>query len=59
MDDTVAELSINRLIVVPFTIHPVLQTPLGDKTAPAPLIARSASSGDIVNYNTKARASFF
>jgi hypothetical protein len=25
----------------------------------APLIARSASYGDIVNYNTKAHASFF
>ena len=28
MDDMVAKLSINRLIIIPFTIHPVLQTPL-------------------------------
>jgi hypothetical protein len=27
MDDTVTKLAIDRLIVIPFTIHPVLQTP--------------------------------
>jgi hypothetical protein len=27
MDDTVTKLSINGLIIIPFTIHPVLPTP--------------------------------
>jgi len=59
MDDLVAKLSVNRLIVIPFTIHPVLQTPLVINPRAALLIARSASYSDIVNYNTSARASFF
>jgi hypothetical protein len=59
MDDTITKLAINRLIVVPFTIHPVLQTPSVTKLRTAPLIARFASYGDIVNYNTRSRASFF
>jgi hypothetical protein len=56
MDDTVTKLSINRLIIMPFTIHPALQTP---KAACGPVIARFASYGDIVNYNTKSHANFF
>jgi hypothetical protein len=59
MHDTVAKLSINRLIIIPFTIHPVLQTPFAAKPHAALLIACSASYGDIVNYNTRSRASSF
>src|SRR5437016_6050265 len=59
MHDTVAELTINGLIIIPFTIHPVLQTPLVPKLCVAPLIAQSASYSDIVNYNTISHASFF
>jgi hypothetical protein len=59
MDDTVSKLSINWLIIIPFTIHPVLQTPIAAKRRAAPVIVSSASYGDIVNYNTSSRASFF
>jgi hypothetical protein len=40
----VAKLAVNWLTVVPFTMHPVF---------------RWFSYGDVVNYNTNARASFF
>src|SRR5258707_5145496 len=43
-DDTIAQLSINRLTVVPFTVHPVFHR---------------ASYGDILNYNTDSLASLF
>ena len=59
MDDAVAKLSINRLIVIPFTIHPVLQTPIAAKRRAAPVIVCSASYSDIVDYNTNSHASFF
>ena len=44
-DDTISELSINRLTIVPFTLHPVFHRP--------------SSFSDIVNYNTNSRASLF
>src|SRR5206468_5431742 len=59
MDDTVAKLSINRLIIIPFTIHPVLQTPLLTRFRARPSVDCSPSYGDIVNYNTRSRASVF
>src|SRR5205823_13698497 len=43
-DDTIPQLSINRLTVVPFTVHPVFHCP---------------SSSDIHNYITISRASLF
>ena len=46
-DDTIPQLSINRLPVVPFTLHPVFH------------INHCASYSDIVNYNTSSQASFF
>src|SRR6266446_7037455 len=42
-NDTIPKLSINRLPIVPFTLHPVFHR---------------ASYGDIVNYNTSSHASF-
>src|SRR6266542_4791144 len=45
MDDTVAKLAVNRLTVVPFTMHPVLH--------------HCASYSVIVNYNTTSHASFY
>src|SRR5581483_7770110 len=59
MDDTIPKLSINRLIIIPFTIHPVLQTPTATNLRATPPIASFASYGDIVNYNTRSRASLF
>src|SRR5207245_4440432 len=44
-DDTMAKLAVNRLTVVPFTMHPVFD--------------HCASYSDIVNYNTSSQASFF
>ena len=43
-NDTIAKLSINRLTIVPFTLHPVFHR---------------ASYSDIVNYNTSPQASLF
>jgi len=40
-----AKLAVNRLTVVPFTMHPVFD--------------HCASYSDIVNYNTSSQASFF
>ena len=44
-DDTIPKLAINRLTIVPFTLHPVFHHP--------------SSFSDIVNYSTVARASLF
>src|SRR5260370_22280804 len=44
-DDTIPKLSINRLPIVPFTLHPVFHYP--------------PSCSDIVNYNTTPPASSF
>jgi hypothetical protein len=52
MDDLVTELTINRLSIIPFTIHPTLQTPMAAKSRAALVIACSASYSAIVNYNT-------
>src|ERR1700720_994010 len=46
-DDTVTKLAVNRLTVIPFTIHSVFH------------INHCASYSDIVNYNTHAHASLF
>ncbi len=43
-DDTIPKLAINRLTVVPLTMHPVFE--------------HCASYSDIVNYNTSSHASF-
>ena len=59
MHASIAELAINRLSVIPFTIHPALQTPSATKLRAAPVIASSASYSDIDNYNTIAHASAF
>src|SRR5918996_636797 len=59
MHASIAKLAIDRLSVIPFTIHPALQTPTATKLRAAPVIARLVSYSDIGNYNTRARASFF
>mgnify|MGYP003694567249 CR=1 FL=1 len=59
MHHAVAKLTIDRLIIIPFTIHPVLQTPLGKRLRNSDRVPVCSSYGDIVNYNTRSRASFF
>src|SRR5262245_12810883 len=59
MHAPIAKLAIDWLSFIPFTIHPVLQTPLATRLRAAPVIACSASYSDIDNYNTKAHASLF
>ena len=60
MHAPIAKLAIDWLSVIPFTIHPVLQTARLQQSCERPLsIACSASYGDIVNYNTIARARRF
>ena len=54
MDATIAKLAINRLTIVPFTIHPVFQT-----TFPNCWLACCLSCSVIVDYNTIALASLF
>jgi hypothetical protein len=58
VNDPIAKLSINRLTVIPFTIHPALQTTLARGFRDLVLID-PASYGDIVNYITNALATFF
>jgi hypothetical protein len=58
VDDTIAKLSINRLTVIPLTIHPALQTTFGRGFRDLVLID-PASYADVVNYITNALASLF
>jgi hypothetical protein len=45
MDSAVAQLAIDRLTIIPFTVHPVFDP--------------GVSLSDVVDYNTISRASFF
>jgi len=58
VDDPIAQLSINRLSVIPFTIHPALQTTFARGFRDLVLID-PVSFSDIVNYITSALASPF
>ena len=59
-DDTIPELSINRLTVVPFTVHPVFHRTHWRAVASGPwLFGVGGSSGVIHNYITNALASTF
>src|SRR5205823_13395575 len=59
-DDTIPQLSINRLTVVPFTVHPVFRRTHWRAVASGPwLFGVGGSSGVIHNYNTNALASTF
>src|SRR5207302_8987241 len=59
-DDAIAQLSINRLTVVPFTVHPVFHRTHWRAVASGYWLAGAGgSSGVIHNYNTNALASTF
>ena len=59
MDDPIAKLAINRLTIIPFTSHFVLQMQAGTALSSTRSIDFSLSYSDIVNYNTMSRASSF
>ena len=56
-DDTIAQLAVDRLAVVPFTIHPVFRVALTSDMRGAAGLGFSYSV--IVDYNTTSRASIF
>jgi hypothetical protein len=60
MDGPVAQLAVNRLAIVPITIHPVsLRFPSKKEVGRPGSIDQRISYSDIVNYNTISLASFF
>src|SRR5713101_809514 len=59
VDDAIAKLAINRLTIVPFTVHPVLQIGLAREGQDTVSIHHCISYSDVVDYNTISRASLF
>jgi hypothetical protein len=55
----VAQLAINRLTVIPFSIHPVLQIRLVRKRGDTALLALCPSFSVVVNYNGHSQANSF
>src|SRR5205807_3461452 len=59
VNDTVAELAINRLTIIPLTRHFVLRFALGTAASSRASTGLCFSYSDLVNYNTISEASAF
>jgi len=57
MHDAIAKLAINRLMIIPFTIHSLFQTSPSAEMRRLTAIDDCASYGVVVNYNTRDRKS--
>src|SRR5205085_10357971 len=58
--DTIAQLAIDWLTIIPFTTHLLLQAGyIRNKSICAAVLRAACSCSDIVNYNAIAHASFF